>query len=71
MAPGAPYIPELRKYLVETRPNGELVDEVDVYGIELIQPGVEFDRVRKLNRYLRFTCGALIVTVLVLLLSRK
>lgn len=35
---GAPYIPELRSYLVDQAPNGELLDEVEVYGIELLQP---------------------------------
>lgn len=34
---GAPYVPELRSYLVEQAPNGELLDEVEVYGIELLQ----------------------------------
>lgn len=34
---GAPYVPELHSYLVEHVPNGELLDEVEVYGIELLQ----------------------------------
>lgn len=66
---GAPYIPELRKYLVDSRPNGELVDEVDVYGMELLQPPEEISQLRKRQKQLYIALGVSGAVVLLLLLA--
>ena len=66
---GAPYIPELRKYLVDSKPNGELVDEVDVYGMELLQPADEIPQLRKRQKQLYIAVGACGVVISLLILA--
>lgn len=71
---GAPYVPELRSYLVEEAPNGELLDEVEVYGIELLRTSGELkegDKRSVLKReYLYVGVAVVVVCMLLLLITR-
>lgn len=71
---GAPYVPELRSYLVEEAPNGELLDEVEVYGIELLQTSEESKESGKhlslKKEYLYAGVAVMVVCMLLLLITR-
>lgn len=71
---GAPYVPELRSYLVEEAPSGELLDEVEVYGIELLQASQEKETASNQSiikkEYLYIGAAAIVVCILLILTTR-
>ena len=70
--PGAPYVPELRSYLVEHVPDGELLDEVEVYGIEFLSTRAQTSNTENnaKREYLIYAGAALVVVFIMIIISR-